>query len=323
MTFIDLLNQAGDAPEGVHIKFLHNYKPKEKTLHFFFEGGDDQSFYVNFIENIFPEDYTFHYYICNGKENVLANYEDIDWAVYNKSRILFFTDKDLDDILGVNQINDQNIFETQYYSIENYLVTAEVYVRFLREICLITDGDIISELKGRFIEELRIFSEEMTRISAWVVYCRKNNFDVNLSDIDIAKLFKITKDFNIKRAIPKGAKNRFDYICSVTKTNYYSLPELKEISKNLYRIETPKKFIRGKYELWFLYAFCKNTIEVTVPQLNKKIKDHNRKSDKKIMKCKVTIQIKPENILQVTAPRVKLSKDISDFLQLNLMKLSD
>lgn len=322
MTFIDVLEEAGNIPEASYIKFLHQYKFTNKTLHFFFEGLDDQSFYVNFIENIFPEDYTFHYYVCNGKGNVYTNHNDINWTVYNKNRVLFFTDKDLDDILGIAYTKDENIFETQYYSIENYLVTSEVYCRFLREICYITDNDVIDDLKEIFLTQLDKFSELMTQISAWVVYCRKNRLDINLSDIDISKLFKITSTFEVKRNVSSGHKNPFEYICAATKTAYYNFKEIKDIATNLKQIRPAKKFLRGKYEIWFLYAFCKNTIDITIPELNKEIKKHNQANKIKLTKCKMTIAVKRENIIQITAPRVRLPSDVSDFLNSNLKKIT-
>ena len=322
MTFIDVLEEAGNIPEASYIKFLHQYKFKDKTLHFFFEGLDDQSFYVNFIENIFPDDYTFHYYVCNGKSNVYTNYSDINWTVYNKNRVLFFTDKDLDDILGISHIEDENIFKTKYYSIENYLVTSEVYCRFLREICYITDSKVIDDLKETFITQLDRFSELMTRISAWVVYCRKNNFSVNLSDIDISKLFEITSTFKVKRNVTSGHKTPFEYICAATKTAYYNFRIIKDIATNLKKIKPAKRFLRGKYEIWFLYAFCKKTIDITIPELNKEIRKNNQANKLKLTKCKVTIAVKPENIIQITAPRVRLPRDISTFLKSNLKKLT-
>lgn len=322
MTFIEVLVEAGNIPEASYIKFLHQYKFKDKTLHFFFEGLDDQSFYVNFIENIFPEDYTFHYYVCNGKANVYINYSDINWRTYNKNRVLFFTDKDLDDILGISNPKDENIFETEYYSIENYLVTREVYSRFLREICYITESDTIDRLKQEFVIQLERYSGLMTQISAWVVYCRKKNLEVNLNDIDISKLFELSSNFKVKRNVTSGHRNPFEYICASTKTAYYNFKEIKDIATTLKKITPAKKFLRGKYEIWFLYAFCKKTIDITIPELNKEIKKHNQTNRNKLTKCKVTVAIKPENIIQITAPRVRLPNDISQFLNTNLKKIT-
>lgn len=322
MTFLDLLTAAAYIPEANHIKLLHQYKFHENTVHFFFEGLDDQSFYANYIENTFPNHFIFHYYVCDGKQNVYNQYLDLNWNAYNKNRILFFTDKDLDDILGLTYPNDENIFETSFYSIENYLVQPDVFKRFLRENCYITDTRIISDLAFQFTTQLEIFSKSMLSISSWVVYCRKNNFKVNLSDIDISKIFEISIDFKIKKKVSSGHRNPFEYICETTKTSHFNIQSIKEIYKQLKEIHPPKIFIRGKYELWFLYAFCKNTIDVTVPKINKEIKKYNSTNENKLTKCKVAISIRPENIVQVLAPRVRIPNDISTFLNTNYGKIA-
>lgn len=322
MAFLDLLTAAAYTPEANYIKLLHQYKFNENTVHFFFEGLDDQTFYANYIENIFPDHFIFHYYVCDGKQNVYNQYADLNWGTYNKNRILFFTDKDLDDILGLTYPKDENIFETSFYSIENYLVQPDVFKRFLRENCYITDARIISDLIVQFNAQLEIFSKSMISISSWVIYCRKNSFRVNLSDIDISKIFELSSDFKVKKKVSSGHRNPFAYICDTTKTSHFDMYSIKEICTQLKGIHPPKVFIRGKYELWFLYAFCKNTVDITVPKINKEIKKYNLTNEVKITKCKVTIPIKPENIVQVLAPRVRMPNDISIFLNTNYGKIT-
>ena len=321
MAFIDTLEAAGEISEVSLIKFLHHYKFNSKTLHFFFEGLDDQSFYVNFIESIFSDKFTFHYYVCDGKANVYNNYNDINWSIYNKNQVMFFTDKDLDDLLNIAYAKDENIFETKYYSIENYLVTSEVYGRFLREICYINEPTLVSHLKAEFDKQLGIFSKMMINISAWVIYCRRNNLSVNLSDIDISKIFHMDSNFKVVRSNLTTKVKTFDYICTTTKTKYFNLNEIKQINKDINQIHPPKIFLRGKYELWFLFAFCNNTIRVTVPELNKSIKKINKSTSTKVTKAKVTISLKFENLLQVTAPRVRMPNELFDFLTFNKNKM--
>ena len=322
MAFLDLLTAAGYIPEANHIKLLHQYKFKENTVHFFFEGLDDQTFYANYIENIFPDHFIFHYYVCDGKQNVYNQYHDLNWAKYNKNRILFFTDKDLDDILGLTYVKDENIFETMFYSIENYLVDPDVFQRFLRENCYIIDTRIVSELRAEFINQLEVFSNLIIGLSSWVVYCRKNSYNVNLNDIDISRLFQLTDDFKVKKNIPNPHNTFFEYVCATTKTAHFDLKSIKEIFVELENIKPPKKYIRGKYELWFLYAFCKKTTDITVPKINAEIKKYNSANTVKVTKCKVTIPVKPENILQILAPRVRIPPDVAHFLNSNYAKIT-
>lgn len=321
MGFLELLEEAGEISEGTFIKFLHQYKTKKKDVHFFFEGLDDQSFYVNHIESIYPSDYRFYYYVCNGKEFVYQIYKDIEWTSFNRSRVLFFVDKDLDDILKISQIEDQNIFVTGFYSIENYLVTSDVFSRLLRETCFLNDDQTINFLIDKFESQLTTFSKLMTRISAWVVYCRRNDLDVNLNEIEIDKIFEINKELKVRRKVKSGHKTPFEYICSATKTTHYHLREIMGIVEELRKIPSAKIFIRGKYELWFLYAFYIATIDSIIPEINQRIKEINKLNRRKLPKCKVTISIRPENILQISAPRVRIPGELRSFLLANVKAL--
>lgn len=322
MAFLDTLIAAGYAPEANHIKFLHQYKFTDNTVHFFFEGLEDQSYYANYIESTFPEHFILNYYVCDGKANVYAQYSRVNWSVYSKNRVLFFTDKDVDDLVGISYTVDENIFETLYYSIENYLVESEVFKRFLRENCFITDTRVINNLATTFDLQLQNFSQKLIPISAWVIHCRKNSYRVNLSDIDISKIFEISNDFRIEKKTPAGCNHAFDYICKATNTTHFDFGDIRSIIANLKTINPHKKFIRGKYELWFLYAFCKNAVDVVVPKINAEIRKYNSVNTIKATKCKVTVQIKPENIVQLLAPKVRMPRDIQDFLSSNFQKIT-
>jgi hypothetical protein len=322
MSFLDVLEKAAEVPETVLIKFFYHYKVSGNTLHFFYEGLDDQSFYGNYIQSIYQLDWKFYHYVCDGKHNVYDTYRSINWEKFNKSRVLFFTDKDLDDILGIDNIKDYNIYETKFYSIENYVVNSEVYKRFLREICYITNDKLIDELCNKFDEQLKLFQLKMKSLSAWVVYCRANKLKVNLSDIDIDKIFMIDSGFNLIRRVSKPYSSPFQYVCASTKTQFYCLTDIKRIMAQLATINPPKMYIRGKYEMWFFYAFCENTIRTTIPLINKEVKAFNKKADKKATKSKVTISIKPENILQIAAPRVRIPVDLLEFLRTNYYRLN-
>jgi hypothetical protein len=319
-TFLQTLIAAGDIPEAYYIKFLNQYKFSRKTLHVFVEGQEDQSFYVNYIENIYDSDYEPFYYVVSGKDNIYTTYNYINWSSYNCNRVLFFTDKDVDDLIGKRYIVRENIFVTKYYSIENYLVKPEVYKRFLRELCLINDDVVIEELIRKFNQQLQIFHEMMLAISSWIIYCRKYGLELNLNDVDMYKIITIDSNFKIYKVVPPGYKGIFDYIFASIGIRHLKSSEIQPIYRALKTLPA-KEFIRGKFELCFLYLFCKNTIDITVPQLNTIIKAHNRSNSKKMPKCKVQVQLKPENLIQVIAPRVRVEGDILKFLNSNYNKL--
>lgn len=316
MSFLDILDQYEQAPESNFIKFLQQYKFQGKTLHFFFEGPDDQSFYVNFIQQIFPVEYRFFYYLCHGKEQVFTNHQEIDWTKYNKSRVLFFTDKDVDDLAAKQYPKDSNIFETKYYSMENYLVNEDILERFLREICKLDQEDLIDRLKEQFNRQLEVFAHLILSISAWIVYHRKHQHKMNLGNVDLSNLFTINNDFEISKKIDPKYNSTLHYLEQITKLQSPQpiWKEITQIARKLNDLDNHKKFVRGKFEIWFLYAFCRKVIHHFIPELNKKIKIQNQQGIPKQEIYKIHIELKEQNILEITAPRLVVPEDLKQFL---------
>lgn len=321
MSFKDVLLLAGEIPETSYIKYLQKYKFNEKSIHCFFEGHEDQSFYVNFIENIFPRDYKLHYYVCNGKEHVEQNYKDINWGTYSKNRTLFFIDKDYSDVLGNRKYTDENIFETKYYSIENYFVSTESYVRFLKEICSIQSEDIINKLTVQFEKELLSFYYKTTLLFGWIVYCRRNRYDLNLNNIDMSKLFSFTEELKLEKNLSQPYNSMFEYVFDVTGCQKFDNADVISTTRHLMSVQNPKMYVRGKYELWFMYAFYKKTIDSVIPKLNAEITKKNKLNNTRLRKHKVHIELKEDNLCQLMAPRVRIPVELFTFLNENLRKV--
>jgi len=125
MDFLSEITQEADE-SGAYQEFLLYYKHKGKTLHLFFEGKDDPSFYSGFINEIIINDlsphntYICYSHICGDKYKVYEMYVKITNR-FTKSRCLFFVDKDFSDYLEQNYPYDEHIYVTDFYSIENFL----------------------------------------------------------------------------------------------------------------------------------------------------------------------------------------------------------
>lgn len=319
MTFLKTLILASEISEVAYIKFLNQYKFDKPTLHLFFEGEDDKSFYINYIESLAPKKYTKFYYVCNGKDNVYQNHANINWTVYNKSRALFFTDKDFDDVLQIERTVDQNIFVTEFYSFENYIVNSFIMERFLREICNLNIESYISSVKDAFDIELKKFSENFLVISAWLIYVRKNKFPTNFNDIDLSNLFTIDDDLKFQRKKCSEYSSTYDYICKSTDTNHtFSYKDILLIAKQLRKINSSKVYIRGKFEAWFLFAFCKKVSKIVIEQIANQVKEFNRTSKKKVSKPTLHIELKLQNIIPILAPRVPIPDKVEKFIRHNI-----
>ncbi|MGF6482087.1 DUF4435 domain-containing protein [Paraburkholderia sp. JPY419] len=97
---------------------------------FAFEGPDDKFVYYAWVGRI-DRDLRYEPFICNGKAGVLElrrmvrrDLDDIGRGVY------FFVDRDFDDLRGEDASDD--LFMTDRYSVENYLVEEDVLDELLK-----------------------------------------------------------------------------------------------------------------------------------------------------------------------------------------------
>lgn len=316
MSLLDILDQKIFTTAAAYIKILSQYKTSDDTIFCLVEGVEDISFYRPFLE-IYKEEINFKYIICNGKQNVIDNYRDIDWTFYDKKRILFFIDKDFDDYIGEEIINDNNVFTTDCYSIENYLVDEKILEKFIIDNCLITDETIINLTIENFNKQHIIYVNQLKMISAWMMYCRKNSFKVSFNEIKMADLFKIDGNGKLKKKILVNYASKFEYLCDKTKTNHFDIEEIRKYYNLIEEANNAKTFIRGKYELYFMFIYLKYITDNVVSEISRKAKEHNRNAIKKdqVTRPKSTIQLNEENIFQVLYNKAKIPEKFKTFIQ--------
>lgn len=306
MSFLENLKNAAKSPLSVYIRFLQQYKKGDKSLHLFYEGNDDPSFYTNFIVNLLGNEYRLYFYNCKNKDGVYSNYSKIDWRTYRKSRALFFVDKDHSDILGIKYIEGINIFVTKYYSVENYLVNEVVFQRILRELASIGDETIINELTKVFIVQHKRYSDLMLLITSWIIYHRQLNSNLNLNNINLNHLFFFNDNLEVQRVTKPLSRKILTYLDEKTKvsTSANSWKVILCIYRALIKIREHKVHLRGKFEVWFLIAF----VDALIDQMNQ----GKNKGEKKV-KMKVPLSI--NNSVALLATRIQIPEDMDKFFK--------
>lgn len=345
MTFLDTFFRKKDQalPRARNISIHEQYKEKEKKLFTFFEAEDDFEFYRHSIELIY-RDFEIIPLLMNGKPNVLNAYKEIDWTKFQQSRVLFFVDKDFDDILGKDIQKGDNLFYTKYYSIENYLVTKEVFRIILDRFFRVTHDTIREALLNEIIESHSRFKENMVALTSLILVYREISAPLNLDKINLSdffysyeckvhpKIYLTQKKFKrimrseIGRREKSGYTSRKKLQTVLEKTDASEeLAKYKKVIKYLRKIQeidNAKIFLRGKYELWFLIQIIEN-LKYTIGQINQEISRRNKKrhdSQKlSIMDSKPGIQEK--NIFDVLPPKIQTPEDIKEFLISNYKKI--
>jgi hypothetical protein len=301
------------------------YQPKSKTVHVFLEGNDDFSFYTNYVTNIIinslPEDKHYNYYphLCGNKKGVYDLYQLVNPRLKNKSRGLFFVDKDFSEILGEIYPSDENIYVTDYYSIENFLVSEDVLKRVLQEIYHINSLELDDLLAKSsldknsilyiFMQELKTFHLLMIPIIAWIICLKRLNIKPNLNNVKLDKIFHLDEtQLTIDKINNSGYLSRFKYLEAVFNVSTPPgvwLQILNEARKlRIIFDQNPKIYIRGKYELWFLICFLN--------KLEKRLRDE-LKVHKKAFSVKT--QITNENAIEILGTRVYCPESLNRFLE--------
>lgn len=255
MSFVDVLRGARSSRAAVLHEFWTQYAPGMERVHAFFEGHDDEVFYRRFLEQYVPAGSRLYGYRCDGKQRVYEAFSQITARYPAIRSVLFFVDKDLDDILGLPWPTDPRVFVTDVYSIENYLVSSGVLESFYRDAVRLTGVTFeTSTLVARFEQELGRFHCLSVPLMGWILALRRRELKPNLGDLDLAKLFIVSEECAIS-ALPRG---RIEYLNRVSGVGGSAVDfrQVSQACRELRRLPA-KRVVRGKFEAWFFVAFWK------------------------------------------------------------------
>lgn len=259
MTFTDLLRQARSSRVAVLHEFLAQYDPKQRRVHMFCEDHDDEVFYRRFLNAYVSPEYRLIPYPCGGKARVYEAFTQITQRLPNSRDVLFFVDKDLDDILGVPWPTDPRIFVTDVYSIENYFVTKDVLDRLYRDLIRLRGVNFaIQPVLDRFEKQLARFHSLALPLMAWIVTVRRKGLKPVLSDVNIGELFSLSEGCHV-RVKPCERVEYLTRVSGVVGTAGISRRVLATC-RELKRIPS-KRVMRGKFEAWFFVRFWKNLVD--------------------------------------------------------------
>lgn len=303
MNLLDYLRSAAKSETTVYTTFLQQYSKNNSAIHIFHEGKDDPSFYGNFLHSKVKKSQKIFYYQSKNKDKVYENYKKLNWSSYSRKRVLFFVDKDFQDILNISYPIDSNIFVTSYYSIENYLVDKYVFSRSLRELIGLDNEKSNSTISKQFIFGLKTFYNASLLLTAYILYHKKLGNPINLQNITISDMFRIDNDFVVKRK--SKILSLLDRKTGVSTIN--ASKAIRELINELKKINNPKKYTRGKFELSYMISCLNMTPDIL---------NVGKVQGEKKYKCCVSIS--NGNAIQILAPRIKQPKEMKEFLDRNL-----
>lgn len=306
MTHLDLLRQSKTSKATAFFLFLTAYLKTENHIHVFFEGNDDASFYLNFIQRFIKESDGLEVYKCGTKKAVYDTYDLVMQRAKSDAKVLFFVDKDFSDILNEQWLEASNIFVTEHYSIENYLVDEQVLVRVWHDLLHSPfDREELGTIIQLFNDKLAEFHIFMLPITAFILASKQSGNRPNLGNIKVSQLCTIDDDYRLSCKSLGDSFSMLTVRCGVVTQNEFQA-DGHPIVTALNAIE-PKKYIRGKFELEFFVAF-----------VNRLILNLKGTQDQRNVNIKVRVNVSAENAVEVLGPRVNIPISLQTFLQRNL-----
>jgi len=243
-------------------EFLLNFKPAEQAIHIFFEGAEDMSFYMpRFRARSVSMEATFTYK-TGKKKDVLYVATLVDQRIRDSQspqKSIFVVDKDLDDILqtGVNG-DGRLVFETNLYSIENYLVNRSNVEVFCQEILKISPN-VAHRIGNEFDALIQSYYPVARELMIYIIFHRLNTGRPNLNNITGGEIYEYQSGkWRFFRLSSQRIVTLDKHLGVATDFSKY-LKQRGAIRKRLSAYSF-KQYVRGKYELFFLIAFLKQIV---------------------------------------------------------------
>lgn len=269
MSILQELKESLESDAPCFIEFLYRYDPKKKQVFVFYEGDEDSAFYQQFIRNTIGEDCQLEEIVAGCKNNVIKLQRTFNWSVYNKQQVIFIVDRDLSYWLGEPDDFDENVFVTDGYSVENYLVNASSFEDLLVK-CLgfaRAKKQEISFMVSEFQKFDQNFRNSMRLIMASAVIAKQKDKNADIGKYKpVSAIVLNLVDTENPISIPNTSK-MFDLWNLNDRDNASICSQLKAFDA-----EPEKYFVRGKWHLEFMAKvgnFMRVNGELFAPSLKK------------------------------------------------------
>ncbi len=311
MTMLEILEEARRSTNPIYHDFLLTYKDSDRSVYGIVEGKDDPNFYRSLIDSKLPPNWKIQLVIANSKQRVLDTFKIMDWKRFAASRICFFVDRDLSTFIDPDPSSASNLYVTDYYSIESYVVNYTTFEVVLEDVFGITDllPQHREVIRAAFADNLSRFALFMLPVMAQVISWRRAGQKVMLDNIDPGQFLSFSLG---KLTIPPDFRNRqavLQKICANCGLPLSTDEELAVIEAELREETDPRSFIRGKYLLWLFVKMAE---------------DFHRSIDvyceRYASPPKVRITVGLRNAMTVIGPRVRVPTSLDDFISRNYLR---
>jgi hypothetical protein len=205
----------------------------------------------------------------------------------------------------------KSFFVTNYYSIENYLVNVDTVEIVWTDIYKLPQNDPrLAQVLQQFQLGHKRFIQLIGPMMAWGIAQKKqepklalaekrSEKGLNLNNANLKKVFELDSDLK-----PFKKSSGFENLKKATAFNHQlNFASFKNELNKIKGLE-PKKYIRGKFELWYLISF--------LIELSKILTTKNQPK-----RAVIKVQLTYENAIEILGGKVPYPKLLNDFLDDN------
>lgn len=198
-----MLSELESAPVALMI-VKQSYVPSFSCQSFaIVEGADDEIFYSGYIKTILGlEDLTV--VRAGSKRSVLETYDKIDWNVFERERVLFFIDRDHDELIVDSPYPvAKNLYITDCYAIENYICTCKCFMGICSTACGNAESALAAidkqEVERIYCDAFDKFERAISKIPEMSIAWRRYGLKPNMRNINLKQLLTIENgNVNVK-----------------------------------------------------------------------------------------------------------------------------
>lgn len=306
MSMLDEHRMALETVNEAYHEFLLRYKSTDLSVYGFVEGKEDPSFYRSAIERFLPYNWTVELFVSGNRKKVLDTEAAFDWDRFSRQQIAFFIDQDLVHFLNPAIAYAPNVYVSDGYSIENSIVTKEVFIRLLQEVHNVIDWTEQERglLSDHFDAQKGVFQEIMAPIMAQIAIWRRDAAKANLGNFDLGSVVAFRDGICEVRDGYASREARVDRLCTCVGADLSPTAELEQMEARFRDASGPANLTRGKYLIWFL-AQLSNEVHARVANFVKAYP----------APPKTRMTFGPANVMVIAAPRARIPDSLREFIE--------
>lgn len=262
---LDAMRKARTNSSSVFAQILQLNSKYSNPLYCCFEGEDFKYYGVR-VEQIKQKQHEKLIPLkCGGKKEVVRLYELVNKESTLEGRdFIYFIDLDFD---GTIEALRESIYETPFYSIENFYTTKCAFEKILSSELKIDETDSCYDFcVDSFLERQSEFHQGVLYLNAWI-YCQRKA-ETDKLHLDNFKLNKLISSFKLEK-IEFKAYDKNDLKAQLPNALDIEDADIQNAIDILK--ENPQEKFRGKFEVEFLYLF----LTALIAKINSKVTPFN------------------------------------------------